>query len=103
MTAAAASDAQAGLSPRALWLLGALAAAPQGAATPAELIEAHPEQWAGVPVRSATSSLHLTGAHLLRLGLVRRGRRQIDRHGTGQLSGGPVLYRLTATGRLAAP
>jgi hypothetical protein len=97
------NDAAAGLTPRALWLLGALRAAPGQAATPAELIAAHPGRWAGVPVRSATSSVHLTAAHLQRLGLVRRGRRQIDRHGDGRKSGGPVLYRLTATGRLAAP
>lgn len=91
-------------TPNERWLLAALIAA-GGNATPAELIAAYPERFPGADnpdgqeIRSATSGLHLTGASLVRKGLATRGRRQIDRHGDGVLSGGPRLYRLTAAAR----
>jgi hypothetical protein len=80
-------------------MLAALTAAPRGAATPAELMAADPAWFAGVPVRSATASLHLTAASLARKGLVTRGRRSVDRHGDGRTSGGPRLYQVTDAGR----
>ena len=73
-------------------LLNALKAAPRGAATPAELMVADPEWFAGVPVRSATFSLHRTADSLVNKGLVKRGRR----------NSGPRLYRITEAGRQAS-
>lgn len=94
-----ASGAQGGkLTGRGRAMLEALAAARNGA-TPAELIAAHPQLYGTVPVRSATSGLHLTGAHLVRQGYAKRGRRMNRSRSSGDVQGGPRLYCITETGR----
>ena len=70
-------------------MLDALNCAPRGAATADELIARHPAIYGGRPARSVTASIHLTGASLVRKGLVKRGRRD----------SGPRLYRITEAGR----
>lgn len=89
------------LTPGQRWMLDALALMPDGKATPAELIAAHPERWAGVPVRSATFSLHRTGSNLAARGLVKPGRRMV-RGKSGRVQGGPRSYQLTAEGKARA-
>jgi hypothetical protein len=81
-------------------MLAAIAAA-GGSATPAGLIAAHPEWFAGEPVRSATASLHLTGSYLVRLGYLRRGREMTRSRTSGEVQGGRRCYRLTSAGRAA--
>jgi hypothetical protein len=88
------------LTPGQRWMLDALQAAPGGKATPAQLIAAHPGRWAGVPVRSATFSLHRTGSRLAALGLVKPGRQMVRKPG-GRTQGGPRSYQLTAEGKTA--
>jgi hypothetical protein len=106
---AGASGTQGGTVPRPAtgnerWLLGALAAA-GGAATPAQLIAAHPARFPGAgdpdgqEIRSCTSGLHRTAASLVRKGWAKRGRVQARAAGTGRVQGGRRLYRITESGR----
>jgi hypothetical protein len=87
------------MTPNGRAMLGAVAAN-GGAATPAELIKRFPEIYPG-DVRSVTASLHLTGSYLVGLGFLKRGRRQVRSKVSGQVQGGPRLYRLTPAGKAA--
>jgi hypothetical protein len=80
-------------------LLTALAAARNGA-TPAELIEKHPELYAG-DARSVTASIHLTAASAVRKGYVTRHKRMVRSKTSGAVQGGPRMYRISDAGRAA--
>ena len=61
---------------------------------PDEMIDADPERWARVPMRSALASIHLTAASLARKGLISRHKR--THAGTYRRA-----YKLTEAGRQA--
>ena len=82
--------------------LTVLAAAPKGAATPEQLIRAHPGLYGADPLdRGVTFSLHRVGRHLTERGYVKAGRAQERSGNTGRIQGGRRLYRITAAGRQA--
>jgi hypothetical protein len=83
-------------------MLTVLAAAPKGAATPEQLIRAHPGLYGADPLdRGVTFSLHRVGRHLTERGYVKAGRAQERSGNTGRIQGGRRLYRITAAGRQA--
>jgi hypothetical protein len=88
------------LTPKGRAMLTAVAAARDGAATPEYLIRRYPQAYAG-DVRSVTSSLHRTAAHLVNQGYLKRGRVQARGARSGQVQGGRRTYRITAAGREA--